>query len=165
MEPVMSAGVRSSDPALTMQLIERSARLARLQIALAVESGDEDGNAIAVAQLRWALATAEQLVAANHELVRQLERFRAQASTWLPREPLVLIGDASIVLLKRLSVERARLAGVADSEPSAPIIDATAAELVELDLDELDLSRIKLHAARLVDITARRAILAHADAT
>jgi len=121
---------------------------------------DDDAAAVASARLRWAIGCARQLIATlgrGERLERHagaLDRVANRAQRWLasePPQPLQAIGG----LVDRIAARRRRR--------SAGIV-AEHANLVDLDLDGLELSRILLRGAILSDLTARRAACDAADA-
>ena len=136
------------------------ARRETLVLAVAIGAADGDAAAVASARLRWAIGAARQLFATvEHDpflehRARQLDRVANRAQRWLVAEPprsLHAIG----ALVERVAARRGQRVAA---------IDAEHATLVELDLDDLDLTRIALHGASLTEVTARRAGCDAADA-
>jgi uncharacterized protein YjbI with pentapeptide repeats len=142
------------------------ARHELLVLVVASSAADDDAAAIASARLRWAIASARQLIMAVHDAraasptdharhAHQLDRIANRAQRWLvaePPRPLHEIGG----LVDRRSARPGRW---------LPAVDADRAALVELDLDELELTRISLRAAQLDQVSLRRATCTAADAS
>lgn len=131
------------------------ARRETLMLAAASAAVDDAAAAIASARLRWAIGSARTLIAGpgggGH--AERLDRLAERARRWLagePPRPLREIGGL---------VERA-----AQRDRRAPAIRADHAALVDLDLDDLELARLSLCGARLVDVGLRRARCIAADA-
>src|SRR6185503_7220309 len=103
-----------------------------------------------------------------------LDRIANRAQRWLiePARPLGEIGR----LVGRRSARATqpgqpaagapgRFARVGQPVATLPAIDAGGAALVDLDLDELALTRISLRGATLADVSLRRADCTAADAS
>jgi hypothetical protein len=135
------------------------ARREMLLLAVAIGAIDDDGAAVASARLRWAIGSARQLIGslgADPRVGRfawQLDRAANRAQRWLVSEPPQSL-QAISSLVDRIAARRGRRA-----------ITAEHANLVDLDLDGLELSRILLHGAVLTDVTARRGRCDAADAS
>jgi uncharacterized protein YjbI with pentapeptide repeats len=148
------------------------ARRETLLLAIAIGAIDDDAAAVASARLRWAIGTARHLIAtiapdvapdaasddsssdaiAHH--VCELDQVANRAQRWLvsePPQPLKAISG----LVDRLAARRGRRSGG---------ILADHANLVDLDLDGLQLSRISLQGTLLTDVAAQCACLDAADA-
>jgi uncharacterized protein YjbI with pentapeptide repeats len=152
------SGLEDRDAAIEALLAV--ARREMLVLAVAVGAIDDDRAAVASARVRWAIGSARQLIFSLEadpnigELAGQLDRAANRAQRWLVSEPpqsMQKIGG----LVDRIAARRSR---------HGRAIAAEHASLVDLDLDGLELSRIQLRGAALVDITARRARLDVADA-
>jgi hypothetical protein len=135
------------------------ARREMLLLAIAIGAIDDDSAAVASARLRWAIGSARQLIlslgadARAGRFAWQLDRAANRAQRWLVSEPAQSL-QAISGLVDRVAARRGRRA-----------IAAEHANLVDLDLDGLELSRILLHGAALTDVTARRARCDAADAS
>ena len=135
------------------------ARRETLLLAVAIGAIDDEGATVATARLRWAIGSARHLIATlgDEHIERhawKLDRVANRAQRWLvaePAQPLREIGG----LVDRLAARRVG---------RGPGIVADDAALIDLDLDDLDLSRISLCHAMLTEITARRAGCDAADA-
>jgi len=151
-----------NDRAAAIDALLSVARRETLVLAIAVGALDDDAAAVASEQLRWAIGSARQLITTTgpdpleDPRARQLDRVANRAQRWLFTEP-----PQSRREIDRLVDRVAARRGACASEPE---IDAAHASLADLDLDELDLARIALTGASLIDITARRAGCDAADA-
>src|SRR5439155_13763793 len=132
-----------------------------LVLAIAIGAMDDDGAAVASARLRWAIGSARQLIVslgADPRVARracQLDRVANRAQRWLVGEPPQSL-QAISGLVDRIAARRGH---------RTHAIAAEHANLVDLDLDGLELSRILLHGAMLTELTARRARCDAADAS
>jgi uncharacterized protein YjbI with pentapeptide repeats len=148
------------DRAAAIDALLSVARRETLVLVIAVGALDDATAAVASSRLRWAIDAARQLITTSrpdrfHESrARQLDRIANRAQCWLVTEPSHAWSELGEL------VER----GAAGCDANAPAIDARRASLADLDLDELDLCRIALHGATLIDVTARRTEAAAADA-
>lgn len=151
------AGLHDHDAAIGALLAV--ARRETLLLAVAIGAIDDDAAAVASARLRWAIGTARHLIATtepgpSERLAIELDRVANRAQRWLvgePPQPLHAISG----LVDRIAARRGRR--------SAGIL-ADHANLVDVDLDGLQLSRISLQGTLLTDVTARRASCDAADA-
>lgn len=152
------SGLEDRDAAIEALLAV--ARREMLVLAVAVGAIDDDRAAVASARVRWAIGSARQLIIsleADPHIERfagQLDRAANRAQRWLVSEPPQSMQKIS-GLVDRVASRRNR---------HGRAIAAEHASLVDLDLDGLELSRILLRGAALVDVTARRARLDGADA-
>jgi Pentapeptide repeats (9 copies) len=148
------------DRAAAIDTLLSVARRETLVLAIAVGAMDDDAAAVASARLRWAIGSARQLITTSgpdqfrEPHARQLDRVANRAQRWLFTEPPESLHEISC-LVDRVAARRGGCAAA---------IDAEHASLVDLDLDELDLGRIALHGASLIDVTARHAGCDAADA-
>ncbi|HEU4727140.1 MAG TPA: pentapeptide repeat-containing protein [Kofleriaceae bacterium] len=155
---VLPAGAH--DRGATIDALLAVARRETLVLVVAVGAMDDEGAAVASARLRWALGSAREMLAASDQAAyrdpraRQLDRIANCAQRWLVSEPPQPLHEISALV--------GRVAGVAGH--GGRVIAAQRASLVDLDLDDLDLTRIALYEARLIDVTARRARCDAADA-
>jgi uncharacterized protein YjbI with pentapeptide repeats len=153
------SGLQDRDAAIDALLAV--ARREMLVLAVAIGAVDDDGAAVASARLRWAIGSARQLIVAlgsDPRVARracQLDRVANRAQRWLVSEPPRSL-QAISSLVDRIAARRGR---------HARAIAAEHANLVDLDLDGLELSRILLHGGSLTDVTARRARCDAADAS
>lgn len=152
----MLAGRQDHDAAIDSLLF--IARRETLLLAIATGTADDDRAAVASGRLRWAIGSARQLLGAatgprGRAHAEELCRIANRAQRWLVEEPPRSLPALGLII-DRLALRRR---GVA--------IDARHASLADLDLDDLDLSRIELHGANLLEISARRAALFAADAS
>lgn len=131
------------------------ARRESLMLAIAQSAFDDDAAAIAAARLRWAIDAVRPLVAIGDAAphVDELDRIANRAQRWLVDQP-----PRSLAELARL-VDRA-----ARRDRRAVAIAADHAVLVDLELDRLDLTRISLAGARLVEVSLRGAVCTAGDA-
>ena len=136
------------------------ARRETLLLAIAVGALDDDGAVVACARLRWAIGAARQLISAlEHErrgerLARELDRIANRAQRWLVVDPPESLSEVK-TLVDRIAERRGW---------RAQSIAAEHAQLIDLDLDDLELSRIVLCGATLTEISAQRAGWEAADA-
>lgn len=148
------------DRAAAIEALLAVARREMLVLAVAVGAIDDDGAAVASARVRWAIGSARQLIISREADPRvarfagQLDRAANRAQRWLVGEPPQSMQKISS-LVDRIASRRRR---------HGRAIAAEHASLVDLDLDGLELSRILLRGAALVDVTARRARIDAADA-
>lgn len=151
------AGLRDRGTAIDALLAV--ARRETLLLAVAVGAIDDDGAAVACARLRWAIGAARQLIAAlehdlrGERLARELDRIANRAQRWLVEPPPSLAEVRSLV--ERIAARRGR---------RTQAIAAEHASLVDLDLDDLELSRIELCGASLTEVSAQRTGWEAADA-
>lgn len=139
------------------------ARRETLALAVAGCAIDDDAAAIASARLRWAIDAVRPLIMALAPGVRldharyahQLDRISNRAQRWLVDEPARSLHDIA-TLVDRRSVRRGRCAAR---------VNADHAALVDLDLDDLELTRISLRGANLTEVSLRRAGCTAADAS
>lgn len=133
------------------------ARYDALFFAIAVARRDESRSTLAAARLRWSLTVAQQLAERAGDLGRAqiraigalLARFDGEQS----RFPLT--GDAIEVALAGWGLS---------PRPHATGIDATRAELHDLDLSGMALAQLDVSGASLTDINATGAVLTGARA-
>jgi len=151
----------SSDRVTAIDALLAVARREILLLAIAVGALDDDAAAVACARLRWAIGVVRQLLAAlddddvrGERLARELDRIANHAQRWLVDEPPSSLSEVN-GLAERIAERRGW---------RAQAIAAEHANLVDLDLDDLELSRIALCGARLTEITAQRAGWELADA-
>jgi uncharacterized protein YjbI with pentapeptide repeats len=151
------AGLQDRDTAIDTLL--SVARRETLFLAIALAAIDDEAAAVASARLRWAIGSARELIVLGGDETMEchawkLDRIANRAQRWLvsePPRPLYAIGG----LVDRIAARRDR---------RCPRIAADDATLVDLDLDDLELSRISLHRAILTEVSARRAVCDAADA-
>jgi uncharacterized protein YjbI with pentapeptide repeats len=153
------------------------ARRETLALAIASCAFDDDAAAIASARLRWAIDAVRPLImAAEHQhqpdcapRAELLDRIANRAQHWLVDPPRPLRDIRGLIdrtsLRRRRAALGAHAANAANAANAAPAIAADHAALVELDLDDLELTRISLRGATLTEVTLRRARCSAADAS
>jgi len=160
MTRMTTTGRYGRDAAIEALLSE--ARRETLALAVASCAIDDDAAAIASARLRWAISSVRPLIAASSRDARanfarhadRLDRIANRAQCWLvePTRPLREIGS----LVDRRSARRSA---------AVPAMVADHAALLDLDLDELELTRISLRCAHLTEVSLRGARCTAADAS
>jgi uncharacterized protein YjbI with pentapeptide repeats len=134
-----------------------------LALAIAARTHDGDGAVIAAARLRWALSSAEQVIALSDSEGRarrsaRLDTLRYLASRWLDAVEPPELPELAAETIRRFLGRISTLSGDA-----GPRISAAGVELEDLELDELDLRDARLSRVTLADITARSAVFDAAD--